>query len=131
MTGSCWTTPTMRRCATAESITWASTSSRARVRIRLGVGRVERDLQLHELDLDRGDDDLVLGLELVVDRRLRHADGVGDHLERRAVDPVLGEQAERGGDDPGLRRAPGDVAQPLRGPGPATHPANGRPAGRD
>ena len=79
--------------------------------VGLGIGRVHRRLQLRELDLDRGDDDLVLGLVLVVDRGLRDADVVGDHLERRAVHPVLGEEAERRVDDPGLRGTPGHGAE--------------------
>ena len=46
----------------------------------VGLGRVESRLEPRELDLHRGHDDLLLGLELVVDRGLRHADRVGDHL---------------------------------------------------
>ena len=49
--------------------------------------------------------DLVLGGVLVVHRRLRHADLVGDHLQRRPTDAVLREQPDRRGDDAGLGRA--------------------------
>ena len=71
----------------------------------LGLGGVERRLELREVDLEHGDDDLFLGLELVVDGGLRDADGVGDHLQRGAAHTVLAEQVERGGDDAGLRGA--------------------------
>ena len=47
----------------------------------VGLGCVERGLESRELDLHRRDDDLFLGLELVVDGRLRHPDRVGDHLQ--------------------------------------------------
>ena len=70
----------------------------------LGLGGVEDVLELRQVGLGGGDDDLVLGPVLVVDGRLRHAEGVGDHPERRAADAVPGEQVERGGDDPGLGR---------------------------
>ena len=63
---------------------------------QVGLGQLQRLLQLHQLDLDGGQDDVVLGRELVVDGRLGHAEGVGDHLQRRAVDPVLPEQLEGG-----------------------------------
>ena len=101
MTGSCWTTPTMPPLRDRRIDHLGEHDLARPLRVGLGIGRVERGLQLHELDLDRGDDDLVLGLELVVDRRLRHAEGVGDHLERRAVHTVVGEQPERGRDRPG------------------------------
>ncbi len=52
-------------------------------------GRFERRLERSKLHVDGGDDDRFLRLELVVDGRLRHADGAGDHLERRAADAVL------------------------------------------
>ena len=74
-----------------------------RSRDRLCLRRVEGGLEPGELGFRRGEDDLVLGGELVVDRRLRHTDRVGDHLERRPADAVVGEQRECGGDDPGLR----------------------------
>ena len=77
----------------------------------LGISGVESGFQLRQLDFDRGEHDLVLGLELVVDRGLRHADGVGDHLERRPVDTVLGEQAEGGIDDADLRGCARNGAQ--------------------
>jgi hypothetical protein len=74
---------------------------------RIGFGLAGLDHGPHPLELGagRGDHDLVLRLELVVHRRLRHADVVGDHLQRGPADAMLGEQLERGVDDPGLRGA--------------------------
>jgi hypothetical protein len=43
--------------------------------------------------VSNGQDDLVLGVVLVVDGRLGHAERVRDHLQRGAADAVLGEQA--------------------------------------
>ena len=54
-----------------------------------------------------GDDDLVLGPELVIDGRLGHSDGVGDHLKRRTADAMLAEKPECGLDDSLLRRTQG------------------------
>ena len=51
-----------------------------------------------------GEDDLVLGPELVVDGGLGDTDRVGDHLQRRAARTVSGEQDERRIDDTRLRR---------------------------
>ena len=65
---------------------------------RGGHGR----LQTREHDLGDGEDDLVLGVVLVVDGGLRDADRVRDHLQRGPADAVLGEQGERGVDDAGL-----------------------------
>jgi hypothetical protein len=70
-------------------------------RVWLGLGGVHGGFQPGELGLRGGDDDLVLGLELVVDGRLRHPDGIGDHLQRGTADAVLGEQARGGADDAG------------------------------
>ncbi len=53
------------------------------------------------------DDDVILGLELVIDGRLRHPDRVRDHLQGGATDPFVGEQLERRRDDAGLRGARG------------------------
>jgi alkylation response protein AidB-like acyl-CoA dehydrogenase len=61
---------------------------------RFGLGRRDRLRHPGELRVGRGQDDLLLGPELVVDRRLRHPDGVGDHLQRRAAHAVLGEQVD-------------------------------------
>ena len=83
----------------------------------LGVGSVERRFQLGQLDLDGGEDDLLFGLELVVDRGLRHADRVRDHLQRRPVDAVFGEQVEGGGDDADLRGGARLGTQPAAGRG--------------
>ena len=58
------------------------------------------------------EDDPVLGVVLVVDGRLRHADRVRDHLERGPADAVLGEQLERGPDDPALGDGRRDGADP-------------------
>ncbi len=54
-----------------------------------------------------GDDDLVLGPELVIDGRLGHSDGVGDHLKRRTADAMLAEKPECGLDDSLLCRTQG------------------------
>ena len=78
---------------------------------RGGHGRLET----REHDLGDGEDDLVLGVVLVVDGRLRHADRVRDHLQRGPADAVLGEQDERGFDDAGLRGRVGGGAQRARG----------------
>ena len=97
-TGSLCRVLATRRRSTARSITWVSSTSRARTVDALRLGRVEGRLQAAQLDLGDGQDDRVLGRELVVHGRLRDAEGVGDHLQRRAADAVVGEQLERGGD---------------------------------
>jgi hypothetical protein len=74
-------------------------------RSRLGFGGIEHRFQPGQLGLGHGEDDLVLGPELVVDRRLRHADLLGDHRQRRPPDTLLGEQVESGGHHAGLRSA--------------------------
>jgi hypothetical protein len=71
----------------------------------LGRGRVEHRLQPRYLSLGGGDDDLFLGLELMVDGGLRHADRVSDHLQGRPADAVLSEQPGGGADDARLRGA--------------------------
>jgi hypothetical protein len=68
-------------------------------------GGVDGRLHPGQLRLGGGQHDLFLGLELAVDGRLRHAELVGDHLQRRAPDAVPREQVERGGDHAGLRGA--------------------------
>jgi hypothetical protein len=68
----------------------------------LGLRGVHGRLQTCQHDLGDGEDDLVLGVVLVVDGRLRHADRVRDHLQGRPADAVLGEEDERGVDDAGL-----------------------------
>ena len=80
--------------------------------IRFGLRGLQRVLQLGQLQFGDGDDDLVLGLELVVDRGFRDADGVGDHLQRGSADPVIGDQIQRGVENTGLRRGAGGGAQP-------------------
>ena len=49
--------------------------------IGLRLGGLQRLLQSGESALGRGDDDVVLGLELPVHRRLGHPDRIGDHLQ--------------------------------------------------
>ena len=68
----------------------------------LGLRGSDHRLQPRQLGFGGGQDDLVLGVVLVVHRGLRHADLVGDHLQRRPADAVLGEQLDRRGDDAGL-----------------------------
>jgi hypothetical protein len=86
----------------------AGEQRRARL-LRAGLGRgVEHGFHPRELVVGDGDDDLVLGLELMVDGGLGYADGVRDHLQRRAADAVLGEQPGRGADDARLGRADRD-----------------------
>ena len=47
---------------------------------RLGLGGFDPRFDIREFGLGGSDDDLFLGVELVVDGRRRHADGVSDHL---------------------------------------------------
>jgi hypothetical protein len=82
--------------------------------LRGGHGR----LQSREHDLRDREDDLVLGVVLVVDGGLRHADRVGDHLERGAADAVLGEEVERRFDDARLCGRVGRVVERARARGP-------------
>jgi hypothetical protein len=73
--------------------------------LRTVFGRLrlfQRILQPGELHLCDSDDDLVLGLELVVHSRFRHAERVGDHLQRRTADTVIREQVQRGEQNAGL-----------------------------
>jgi len=82
----------------------AGEQRRARL-LRAGLGRdIEHRFYSRKLVMGNGDDDLVLGLELMVDGGLGYADGVRDHLQRRAADAVLGEQPGCGGDDARLGR---------------------------
>ena len=81
--------------------------------VPLGLGRLERILEPAHLALGDGDDDLFLGLELPVDRRLGHAHRVGDHLQRRAADAALGDQFQRRVQYAGLRGGAGDRAEPA------------------
>jgi len=53
----------------------------------------------------------------VIDGRFRHADGVGDHLQRRPADTMLGEQPGSGADDAGLRGRTRDRARRFDGYG--------------
>lgn len=64
------------------------------VAVRLGF--LERRQQPAEFTLGDREHDLLFGPELVVDGGFRDPDGVGDHLQRRAADTVLGERIERG-----------------------------------
>ena len=88
----------------------------------LGVRGPDRRLEAREHDLRDGEDDLVLGVVLVVDRRLRDADRVRDHLQRRSRDPVLAEELERGVDNARLRGREGRGAERARGGGGAHEP---------
>ena len=72
---------------------------------RLGLSGFDDRLQPRQLVLGGGQDDLFLGLVLVVHGRLGHTDLVGDHLQRGPPDTVLGEQVDGCGDDASLRRA--------------------------
>ena len=47
---------------------------------RLGLCCFDRRFDIREFGFGSSDDDLFLGVELVVNGRLRHADGVSDHL---------------------------------------------------
>ncbi len=71
----------------------------------LGLSGLQRIVEPAELPLGQRDDDLFLGLELVIDGRLGDADRVGDHLQRRAADAVVGDQREGRVQDAVLRRA--------------------------
>lgn len=44
--------------------------------------------------LNQRQNDVFFGVELVVDRSLGHPNPVGDHLQRRSADTVLGEEFE-------------------------------------
>ena len=92
----------MPRRSTARSTISAINSSRAFERDRSALGCGHGRLQTREHDLGDGQDDLVLGVVLVVDGRLRHAERVRDHLQRGPADAVLGKEAECGVDDAGL-----------------------------
>ncbi len=69
------------------------------------LGLVERRLERLELHFEDGEHDRVLRSELVVDRGLRDADGVGDHLERGPADAVVGKELEGRVDGVPLGRA--------------------------
>ena len=49
---------------------------------RLGLCGFDRRFDIREFGFGGNDDDLFLGVELVVDGRLRHADGVSDQTRR-------------------------------------------------
>ena len=83
-------------------------------RVCLGPGGFDRGLDPGQLGFGRGEHDLFLGIELVVDGPLGHAEAVGDHLERGPADTVLGEEVERDVDDP---RLSGSVRRRRRPPG--------------
>jgi len=75
------------------------------VRVLLGLGGLDCHFDSGQFRLGDCQNDLILGLELVIDGCLRHANGIGDHLQRRASDAVLCEELQGRVDDPGLRRA--------------------------
>jgi len=78
----------------------------------LALGGTDHGIEPSELRLGGGEDDLVLGVELVVDGGLGHADLVGDHLQRGATDAVASEQVQRRRDHARLR---GGQLGPHRG----------------
>lgn len=59
------------------------------------LGDIDDPGDVVEHRTEDGDDDVVLGVELVVHRRLVDAQSVGDHLQGRAADSVFGEQRLR------------------------------------
>ena len=87
---------------------------------------LDRCLERLELDLDRGEDDRFLGLELVVHGRLGDAESVGDHLQGGATDAVHGEELERDLDGPKLRGAVASRQHPQRHLGHRYHPSGDR-----
>ncbi len=58
------------------------------------LGGLECVLKLGELHLRHRDDDLVLGLELVVDGAFRDSGGIGDHLIGRRAYAVFSEELQ-------------------------------------
>ena len=103
----------MRRLSTARSIILGDQHIARSRAGPLGFRGRRGLIQARDHDLGDGEDDLVLGVVLLVDGRLRDPDRVRDHLQGCPADAVLGEQHERGFDDPGLRRAVGGGAQGL------------------
>ena len=95
---------TVRRRVTARSTIPVEQRVTGSSRRRFGLGGVDHRLEPRQLVLRGCEDDLVLGLVLVVHGGLRDADGVGDHLQRRATGTVLREQVEGRRDDAGLGR---------------------------
>jgi len=91
--------------------------SRRAICLRLGV--VGDRPEPLERRIDHREHDLVLGLELVVDGRLRDAEPIGDHLQRRAAHAVLGKQVERRGQQPLASRAGPVLVHPGMLSGPA------------
>ena len=75
--------------------------------------RLQRLLQSAEFAFRERDDDLLFGFELVVDRGLRHPNGIGDHLQRGSADTVLGDQLQGGVQDAWLRGAARDETKPA------------------
>lgn len=56
----------------------------------LRLGGADRGIQPFQSGLGHREDDVVLRLELIVDSGFRHTEGVGDHLQRRPADTMLG-----------------------------------------
>jgi hypothetical protein len=67
-----------------------------------GFCGVEHGLEPVELCVGDGANDLFLGVVLMIDSSLRHADLISDHLKRRPPDAVLGKQALGRRDDASL-----------------------------
>ena len=70
-----------RRRVTARSTICVTRIRRASAGFGSASARVDRGLDVRQLGLGGGEDDLLLRPVLVVDGRLRHADRIGDHLE--------------------------------------------------
>jgi hypothetical protein len=80
MTGSPRRVLSIRRRSTARSTIRMISTSRARARVGPASAASIAASYIREFGFGGSDDDLFLGVELVVDGRLRHADGVSDHL---------------------------------------------------
>ena len=78
----------------------------AHERLEAGLGsavtieRCERPLDVLCVGVDRRSDELVLGLEVVVDVADRDVGCSGDVRERRPLDALLVQNPARGGDEP-------------------------------
>ena len=115
MTGSVRMSPIPRRWAMARSTMPAMSAVTPLSPRGSGFGLVEDPYEPGQLELGGGQDDLLLGVVLVVDGGLGHPDLVGDHLQGRAADPVPGEEVEGRGEDPGLRGGEGRGTRGVHG----------------
>jgi hypothetical protein len=79
----------------------------ARLRRRRLVAEPGDDLvQVREKGVEEADDDVLFGVEVVVQRRLGQVEPFGDLAERGLVVPLVGEQVERDRLDPVTGAAP-------------------------